>query len=115
MVDVAYKHGDGEWVNITSGQKDIRTLEWDTTTVLDGTDYLLRVVATDTSEFALMDMVVTEPFTIYNPDAPKVEVLSPNGGEVLAGSVNISWSASDADGEVLSVTVAHSSAPRVRP
>jgi hypothetical protein len=40
--------------------------------------------------------------------APVVEVLSPNGGESLAGATQIEWNASDADGDALVFTVQYS-------
>lgn len=41
-------------------------------------------------------------------NAPKVTVTSPNGGESFAGSLQIDWAASDADGDALVYTVQYS-------
>ena len=40
--------------------------------------------------------------------APIVTVLSPNGGETIAGGFSVNWSASDADNDPLSFTVEYS-------
>jgi len=45
-----------------------------------------------------------------SPNAPAVQVMYPNGGEVLAGeSFPVGWSADDADGDPLTFTVLYSS------
>jgi hypothetical protein len=43
-----------------------------------------------------------------SPNAPTVHVVSPNGGETLSGTVNVQWSASDADGDALTYTLQYS-------
>lgn len=40
-----------------------------------------------------------------SPHAPTVRVLSPNGGESIGAQANITWEASDSDGDPLSYTV----------
>ena len=43
-----------------------------------------------------------------SPNAPVVNVLSPNGGELIAGQLTITWSASDTDGGPLNFIVQYS-------
>ncbi len=49
------------------------------------------------------DTVVAE--RAVSPNAPKVRILSPNGGESLGTEATIIWEASDPDGDPLSYTV----------
>jgi hypothetical protein len=45
---------------------------------------------------------------IVSANAPYVELLTPNGGETVDGKINVSWEASDADGDNLSFVVSYS-------
>jgi hypothetical protein len=45
---------------------------------------------------------------VVSANAPVVRVLSPNGGETVAGPVEVTWEASDADGDALTYTVMYS-------
>jgi len=105
MIALQWRKDHGEWVNVTGGLLNLTVWEWDTTDVPDGSGYELRVFAIDSSEFALAGNTVSDPFTIYNPDTPVVEVISPGGGEVLEGMVTITWNATDADNDSLRVDV----------
>ena len=100
-----WRKDHGEWVNVTEGKNNLEAWEWDTTDVPDGSEYELRVHATDSSEFILTGTMVSDTFTIYNPDPPFVKVISPGGGDVLGGVVTITWNATDADNETLLVDV----------
>ena len=107
-IDISWRQGEGEWNNIVSNETDIVEWDWDTGTVPDGENYFIRIVATDSSEHQLQNVSVTDPFSIDNPDHPKIDVTYPRGGETLHGMVNITWTAVDADGDVLTVDVEYS-------
>ncbi|MDP7422140.1 MAG: S8 family serine peptidase [bacterium] len=109
LIDVAWKNGTGEWINITSGESDMEKWEWDSSKVPDGDNYQLRITATDMSEYSLRGVAVSDPFSIDNPDPPIVNVFYPRGGEILGGTVRIGWNASDADRDLLTADVAYSS------
>jgi len=110
MIALQWRRDNGEWTNVTHGQLGPQAWEWDTTDVPDGSEYELRVVATDSSQFTLKGTMVSDTFTIYNPDPPFVKVISPGGGDVLEGVVTITWNATDADNETLLVDVEYFSA-----
>jgi len=68
------------------------TFTWNTSTVIDGTNYLLKIEAEDGYGLSLIDLTddsfeiannifLTDPIVIY-----------PNGGEVLSGIITIQWS-----------------------
>lgn len=60
----------------------------------------------DRIEIRQADQVLAE--RVFSPNAPVVELLTPNGGEIFTGPFEISWQASDADGDDLSYTVQYS-------
>ncbi|MDI6791353.1 MAG: Ig-like domain-containing protein [bacterium] len=103
------------WYKIVSGAQNIFTVEdnvysysWDTTTVADGQNYLVRVVASDPSPRSSWD-ASDRVFTIDNSEnGPVVKILLPEGGESLKGTSYIKWEAWDSDGDVLTITIQYS-------
>ncbi|MFX0062997.1 MAG: CARDB domain-containing protein, partial [Candidatus Hermodarchaeota archaeon] len=93
---------ESTWDEIVVGHSTT-SYEWDTTTVSDGEYHKIRVVASD-GELTGED-TSDAVFTIDNPSAPLVTVTSPNGGETLSGTVTITWTAADPDGDSLTFTV----------
>ncbi len=73
---------------------------WATEEWPDGSEYVVRVRAFDGIYWGEDS---SDCFGIYNPDPPYVELVYPNGGEYLEGSVSILYEASDPDGEALAV------------
>ncbi len=76
------------------------TLPFDTTTVDDGLFYRIKAMATDTTTMTGMGFSGT--FSIRNEDehAPIIEVLNPNGGEVLSELAPIAAAAYDLDNDL---------------
>lgn len=95
-IDIYYSSNGGvDWTTEATDEPNDSIYSWDTESVDDGNQYLIRLVAddgTDTS-WDISDAV----FTVYNPDPPQVTVIYPNGGETLADSVDVTWTATDAD------------------
>ena len=104
---IVYYSADGgtTWNELDSGLTTT-SYDWDTTTVADGTNYLVKVNAT-CSEVLWKDDTSDVPFTIDNPYPPTVTVTYPNGGETLSGTVMITWSASDIDGDPLTFNLSY--------
>lgn len=65
---------------------------WDTTTVPDGSNYKIKVVATGFNSLTAEDSSAVT-FTIHNTPTPPT-ITFPNGGETLNGTVTIRWTAS---------------------
>lgn len=63
--------------------------DWDTTTLIEGSTYLLRVVASCSGMLYAED-ISDGFFTVHN-DISVPTVLFPNGGEILQGEVTIQW------------------------
>ncbi|UCG01535.1 MAG: right-handed parallel beta-helix repeat-containing protein [Candidatus Heimdallarchaeota archaeon] len=79
------------WVQIVSGITTT-TDTWDTTTVTDGTNYLIKVKASCT-EGLIVETTLDGPFMVHNGlSLPTIS--SPNGGETLTGTATIEWSVS---------------------
>lgn len=88
------------------------------TPIYDGSDahdrmgilVFVNALAFDPSASALQvregDRVLLE--RIASPNAPEVRLLSPNGGETLAAPLDITWEASDADGDPLTFHLQYS-------
>jgi hypothetical protein len=97
MVDLDYSANAGTtWAVIDSGQTNDGSYLWDISGLPEGDNYLVRIAVTDTSSLFDSDSC-DAVFSIYNPDSPQVTVTYPNGGEVLADSVTITWMATDPD------------------
>jgi hypothetical protein len=84
------------WYEIASGEENDGLYDWDTTTVNNGEDYLIRISATDYGGNIGSDES-DSVFTIYNWDVikPTVTVIYPNGGEFVKGTITIKYSATD--------------------
>ncbi|MGB2980926.1 MAG: kelch repeat-containing protein [Candidatus Zixiibacteriota bacterium] len=92
-VDLDYSPDAGtNWYSIDTDQANDSSYLWDITGLVDGDNYLVRIVVTDTTGLSGSD-VSDGLFTIYN--SPRVTVIYPNGGETLADSVTIAWTAWD--------------------
>ncbi len=94
-----------DWYLIENGtDNNDGECSWDTTAVLDGTSYLLRVTATDSVSDSRWD-ISDNVFTIDN--APFVDLTTPDGGEVwMGGSVQyVWWNMSDSNEPLDSLTV----------
>jgi thermitase len=91
-----YYWNNSHWVLIAEDLVNSTNYNWDSTTVEDGDFYLIQVIAQSVN-YSAMDQS-NEPFIVDNiEEAPTVTVLYPNGGELLDGTITISWTASDPD------------------
>jgi len=101
-------NGGQTWTQLATGLIEPSYL-WDTTTVVDGANYLIKVEATDGTSTG-MDLS-DAPFEIANETpntAPTVLVIRPNGGERVRGIFEIQWQAIDPDGDKLTFTISYS-------
>ncbi|MFQ6125967.1 MAG: LamG-like jellyroll fold domain-containing protein [Candidatus Heimdallarchaeota archaeon] len=106
---VSYSPNGGQtWTQLATGLNESSYL-WDTTTVVDGTNYLIKVEATDGS-YTRMDLS-NGFFEIANKapnTAPSVQVIRPNGGEEVRTIYEIQWNATDLEGDPLTYTISYS-------
>jgi hypothetical protein len=97
LIDLDYSDDGGStWSEIDSEQTNDGIYLWDISTLADGSGYLVSVMVTDTTGLSASD-VSDAVFTIYNPDPPVVNLIFPNGGEILDSSATITWTATDPD------------------
>ncbi|MHA2164427.1 MAG: S8 family serine peptidase [Candidatus Hodarchaeales archaeon] len=88
-----------EWVPLVV-QTNLMNCSWNTSSVIDGNFYRLQLIVSD--GYFMQENVTSTTFTVNNiEDPPTVQLLYPNGGENLTGTVIISWIASDPDNDIL--------------
>jgi hypothetical protein len=96
------------WTSISEGEDNDGKLSFDTLSLSDGV-YYFKLTATDDSGDALTDSVKSPArITIYNPDAPTVELTSPVGGEVWSSGQMFEWKVEDPDHDTVEVTLQYS-------
>ncbi len=98
-------NGGSSWFEIENGTDNNDGLcLWDTTLVADGSEYLLRVTATDDASASTSD-VSDAPFTIDN--APTADLTAPDGGESWMGgsAQTIYWNMDDDKDPMNALTV----------
>ncbi|KPL17649.1 MAG: hypothetical protein AMJ92_11475, partial [candidate division Zixibacteria bacterium SM23_81] len=86
-LDILYSsNGGSSWTTEAADEPNDSTYEWDTNSLSDGTQYLIKLQADDGTytSWDISDAV----FTIYNPDPPQVIVTYPNGGELDSNQAN---------------------------
>ena len=101
-ITIDYRKGSGTWTNIANEIANSGSYVWDTTTVDDGTNYRLRILAKDTAGKEALDSM-GPTFEIRNDFDPTVTLTSPVGGELWSGTQTITWAATDdrdADGDI---------------
>ncbi|MEM2874280.1 MAG: PGF-pre-PGF domain-containing protein [Candidatus Nanoarchaeia archaeon] len=80
-------------------------LTWNTSKVLDGKSYRIKIEAFDNSS-ATVAKISASNFAVNNVnEAPVVTVIAPNGGEVWNGSKSIKWNATDPDDDTLTIDI----------
>jgi parallel beta-helix repeat protein len=90
---VYYSPNNGStWILLASGLTNT-IYPWNITDLDDGSNYLIRVEIIDS--YGFMTNITSSLFTILNTRTIVVTLIYPNGGEVLNGSVDISWSVND--------------------
>ncbi|MGA1821959.1 MAG: hypothetical protein ACMUIG_05475 [Thermoplasmatota archaeon] len=93
-----------EWFEIASGEDNDGVYVWDISEMEDYSDYKIRVEAVDPA--GLMGYDVTRAkHTINNLDGPVITNLYPPGGQIFSDDMTIYWTATDADGDSLIVTL----------
>jgi|GEM_PF-1499739 len=96
-IDLDYSNDAGaSWAAIDSNQANDGSYDWDVSGLEDGTQYKVRITASDTSGLSDTDSS-SSVFEINNPDPPTVTVLNPNGGEHWSGTHTIRWTGTDPD------------------
>jgi hypothetical protein len=93
------RNGGNSWSRIAR-LTDETSYDWDTNSISDGTGLSLKIVASD-GQYTAEDTSGT--FSVDNPDSPQLNVFNVAG--IVNGTVIISWSGNDPDGESLRYTI----------
>jgi N-acetylneuraminic acid mutarotase len=97
-IDLEYSdNGGGSWSAIDSNQTNDGSYLWDISGLPDGSEYLVRVTATDMHAKSDLDASDAVFYIDNIPESPEVTVSYPNGGETLIDSATIRWIATDPD------------------
>ena len=107
-IDIFYSdNAGGSWSEIATDETNDGIYSWDTKTVTNGDEYLIKIKASDSyfTEEDKSDGI----FEINNQEPgnnpPEVTVNSPNGEEEWEGSNDIIWDAEDKDGDNIKITI----------
>jgi hypothetical protein len=96
VMDLDYSDdAGGSWYPIAAGESNDGSYPWDISGLSYGSDYLVRVIATDPTMYSDSD-TSDAAFTIKQ-EPPQVTVTYPNGGETLSDAMTITWTATDPD------------------
>jgi hypothetical protein len=93
------------WDTLWTTETEVTTYNWNTENHPDGTRYMLRVVCKSDSGFATA--LSKETLTINNPGngVPEINLKTPTKGDTVRGDFNIEWTAVDADGDNLLISL----------
>lgn len=96
----------GTWAPLVTGEENDGSYSWDTMAHPSGITYRVRVVADDGTEATTVDSAAD--FRIRHNVAPTVTLTAPVGGETLGGEQDITWAASDPDGDPVTIDLFYS-------
>ena len=88
-------NGGSDFFTVAMGEENDGTYDWDTSPYNDGSQYLIKLYAYD-GTYQSWD-ISDSLFMVYNPDAPLLMIVHPDGGEVLVDTTTIWWWANDPD------------------
>ncbi len=79
---------------LSAATPDNGSFSFDTTPFADGDTYRLRLIPTDSGGDELAAFGNVDSISVDNTD-PTIELLSPDGGELVGGMVEITWTTTD--------------------
>ena len=82
---------------------------WDVSSIANGTQHTIKVMATNTNGYSTTKQISVTVNNASSNSAPTVSITYPSGGEIVSGTLNIQYNASDIDGDSLSVDLKISS------
>jgi len=82
---------------------------WDGSSLADGSQHTIKVTATNTSGYSTTKQISVTVNNSSSNSAPTVSVTYPTAGQIVSETLNIQYSASDIDGDTLSVDLKFSS------
>ncbi|MCK9424638.1 MAG: T9SS type A sorting domain-containing protein [Ignavibacteriaceae bacterium] len=111
FIDYSFDYGK-TWQPVVFEQLVNTPYAWNTTTVNDGTNYLLRIVAFNPNDLSQYYYDVCDSkFTINNPvnGKPEIEILNPFDSLTINRSpFSISWTLEDADNDASIISLSYS-------
>ncbi|MFO8051166.1 MAG: hypothetical protein R6V01_05635 [Thermoplasmatota archaeon] len=104
-----YLSTDGsDWELLEENHPNTGTFELDVLEMEDR-EYYLKILVPDPTVQGLEAEFIYPAFEVNNPDAPVIEGVSlPSQGDNITGEVSLSWSGSDADGDMIRYFISYS-------
>jgi len=98
------KDNGKQWTVLFTTDNNDSTWSWNTVPLPDGTRYKIKIIAAGDTLFG---STASGSFTINNPGngAPDVEFVNLNARDTVYGNYTMYWSAADADGDVVTLTL----------
>lgn len=98
------KNNGKNWTKFFSTAENDSSAQWNTIPLSDGTRYKVKVISAGDTLFGSS---VSGTFTIDNPGngAPDIEFTGLNDNDTVSGNYNLQWSAADAEGDPLTISL----------
>jgi hypothetical protein len=104
-IDLDYsENGGSDWTPIATGEDNDGSYLWDISGLFDGSNYLVRITATDPTMLSDTDQS-DDTFTIDNPEPP--EAIADLTATLAASAIHLSWSAVTEDTSGAPIIVDH--------
>lgn len=92
IVDISYRADCEQWSELSYGEENDGTYDWNTTGYTDD-DYHIRINVSDA--WGGIAQNESQKFSIDNPDPPGITLIHPAPKDKLSGNVTITWDSSD--------------------
>jgi hypothetical protein len=92
IYSINYSIDDGNTWEIIVTDLSTTSYQWNTSTLTDSADYLIKVIATCSGELTTED-IADSTISLHNEISPPT-LLFPNGGETVKGIITIRWAES---------------------
>ena len=105
--NLLYDIAGAGWIPIVSGLENETSYEWDLTGFTQRHDQVSVKLEADDGNGGYSEDISDDYFDIFVNHDPIVNLISPNGGEILQGNASITWNFFDADDDLLSFNISY--------
>jgi hypothetical protein len=105
--NLLYDIAGAGWTPIVSGLVNETSYEWDLTGFTQRYDQVSVKIEADDGNGGYSEDISDDYFDIFVNHDPVVNLISPNGGEILQGNTSITWNFFDADDDLLSFNISY--------
>ena len=105
--NILYDIASTGWTAIASGLVNETSYEWDLTGFTQRYNQVRVKIEADDGNGGYSEDISDDYFDIFVNHDPIVNLISPNGGEILQGNASITWNFFDADDDLLSFNISY--------